>query len=289
MIDCTLHGTAEWLQMNSHPTGNGRHVIAFLVSLLFIATSLSVKAGQSASTDGSLPPNLPGKSWKLVWSDEFDGTELRTARWRIDRDAPRRDGWWTKRAIGLDGRGHLVIQTLKESNRYISGCVETSGKFEHKYGYYVARIQLQGQEGHWSAFWLMCRGVTSVGNGGRDGTEIDIMEKPWLDNRVQHTLHWDGYRKDHCSTGNVARVEGIMKGFHTFSLLWTPEEYVFYVDSRETWRTRGGGVSQVPQYILLSDEIGSWGGNITNAVLPDKMLIDYVRVYDMIDSGKPTR
>ena len=40
-----------------------------------------------------------------------------------------------------------------------------------------------------------------VGNQGRDGTEIDIIEKPWLDDRMHHALHWDGYGKEHRHQG----------------------------------------------------------------------------------------
>jgi hypothetical protein len=34
----------------------------------------------------------------------------------------------------------------------------------------------------------------------------------------------------------------------------------------------------------LSDEIGDWGGDITQAKLPDQFLVDYVRVYDSADA-----
>ncbi len=125
--------------------------------------------------------------------------------------------------------------------------------------------------------------VRKVGDGGRDGTEIDIMEKPSLDDRVHHTFHWDGYGKAHRSEGKRVSVPGVMTGFHTFGLLWTPKEYVLYVDGQETWRTKAGGVSQVPEYLLLSDEIGEWGGDITKAKLPDEFQVDYVRVYDLAD------
>ena len=54
------------------------------------------------------------------------------------------------------------------------------------FGYYVACVKFQKEPGHWSAFWLYNSSVGKVGNEGRDGTEIDIMEKPWLDDRVQH-------------------------------------------------------------------------------------------------------
>ena len=68
--------------------------------------------------------------------------------------------------------------------------------------------------------------------------------------------------------------------FHDYAMLWTPEEYVFYVDGKEAWRIKAGGVSQVPEYILLTEEIGDWGGDIKKAELPDFCEVDYVRVYE---------
>jgi beta-glucanase (GH16 family) len=237
--------------------------------------------------DEALPTPPQGRAWALVWHDEFEGDALDETKWECPADARRRDGWWMRKAVSLDGRGHLAVRTLKEGDRYLDGCVRTQGKFEHAFGFYVARIRLQKQPGHWSAFWLMGSGVLKVGDEGRDGTEIDIMEKPWLDGRVQHTLHWDGYRKDHKSQGKVVDVPGVMEGFHTFGLWWSPEEYVFYVDGKETWRTRAGGVCQVPLYIKLSDEVGRWAGDIAKATLPDEFLVDYVRVYDLVEAKAP--
>ena len=82
-----------------------------------------------------------------------------------------------------------------------------------------------------------------------------------------------------------------MKGWHTFSLLWTPDEYVFYVDGKETWRTTAGGVCQAPLYLKLSDEAAfqGWAGDVRKAKLPDEFLTDYVRVYDLVGAktGKP--
>ena len=79
-------------------------------------------------------------------------------------------------------------------------------------------------------------------------------------------------------------VPGIMEGWQTFVLSWKPNEYIFYVDGKETWRTDAGGVYQVPLYIKLSDEIGKWAGDITKVKLPDRFLVDYVRVYDLVDA-----
>lgn len=256
------------------------------VSVLWYAAALLAgvaMVGRAAEVKDTLPEPPPGKQWKLVWHDEFDGTALDTSRWEIPPEGKRRDAYWSPRAITLDGKGHLVIRVLRQNDRYIDGCVRTRGKFEHAFGYYVARVRLQKQPGHWSAFWMYHPSVGQVGNEGRDGTEIDIFEKPWLDDRVQHALHWDGYGKHHKSEGKVVRVPGVMEGFHTFALWWRPDVYIFYVDGKETWRTNAGGVCQVPLYLKLSDEVGPWAGDIRKALLPDEFLVDYVRVYDLVD------
>ena len=250
------------------------HMTVLLVA--FFATTAIV---QDVRDD--LPPAPQGKTWKLVWHDEFEGTTLDASKWDIP-EYKRQGGYWSRKAISLDGKGHLVMSVLKEDGKILDGCVRTKGKFEHAFGYYAARIQLQKQPGHWTAFWLFNTCV-KPGNDGRKGTEIDIYEKPWLDDRVQQTLHWGGYGKGHKSEGKVVKVPGVMEGWHTFSLLWLPDEYVFYVDGKETWRTKAGGVCQVPLYIKLSDEVGNWGGNIAKATLPDAFLIDYVRAYDLVE------
>lgn len=258
--------------------------VRWLAIALPLAVASATGTGrQPSNLHDQLPTPPAGKAWALVWRDEFDGTTLDSSKWVYRPDGKRRDGWWDRKAVGLDGKGNLVIQTVRDGERLIDGCITTQGRFEHAFGFYVARIQLQRQPGHWPAFWITGPGVSLVGDEGRDGTEIDIMEKPWLDDRVQHTFHWDGYGQDHRTEGKVVQVPGVTGGFHTFGLWWGADEYVFYVDGQETWRSKAGGVCQVPEYMLLSDEIGSWGGDIAKAKLPDRFVVDYVRVYDLFD------
>ncbi len=253
----------------------------------FVAAA--TRAASQPADPEALPPPPGGGMWKLIWHDEFDGDALDESKWNIPPDAPRRDGWWVRQVIRLDGKGHLVMETRQEDGKYLSGCVRTLGTFEHAYGYWVARIRLQRQPGHWPAFWLMGRGVLRVGDEGRDGTEIDIMEKPWRDDRINLALHWDGYQKEHRSEGRQVNVPGAMKGFHTYGLLWTAREYVFYADGRELWRTSAGGPCRAPLYIKLSSEVGKWAGDIAAAQLPDEFLVDYVRVYDVESPNPPVR
>lgn len=254
-----------------------------IASLLALVLLGGVVQGQEPSAKDKLPPPPDGKEWKLIWHDEFEGTVLDDSKWETPPNAKRRDGWWLKSAVSLDGQGHLAIKTFKVGDRFGDGCARTRGRFERAYGYYIARIRMHSQPGHWPGFWLYNGSVCTVGDEGRDGTEIDIMEKPWLEDRVSHALHWDGYDKEHQSVVKEVDAPGVSQGFHTYSVWWTPTEYVFYVDGVETWRTSAGGVCQAPLYIKLSDEIASWLGDISKAKLPDELLVDYVRVYDLVE------
>jgi len=267
--------------------------LLLLAGAAVLAVALTVCSGGQSAAAGPdlpkaaraaqfLPPAPEGDRWVLVWHDEFDGDTIDESQWEIIGDRRRRDGWWVKSDSYLDGQGRLVLRTRRQGDRFTSGAMRTQDKFAHRFGYWECRCKFPSEVGHWPAFWLFSRpGVTKVGDGGRDGTEIDIMEKPFRDARTNHALHWDGYGKHHRSAAKHFEFPGLMKGWHTFGLHWEPDEYVFYIDGKETWRTKAGGVSQVPAFVKLTEEIGPWAGDIKKATLPDHFLVDYVRVFDL--------
>jgi len=233
----------------------------------------------TASLTLSVFAEPPTDDYKLVWADEFDGTELDTTKWDHRLLGPRKGGVTVKESITLDGEGHLLITTRKVDDTYHTGMIGTQGKFETRFGYFECRVKMQQQIGHWSAFWLQSPTMGDVGDTRRTGTEIDIFE--YLCNykdMAQMNLHWDGYKKDHKHSGSKKKVPGLGEGFHTIALQWTPEFYAFFYDGKEMWRTTKA-ISHRTEYIILSCEVGKWAGDITKARLPDSAVFDYVRVY----------
>ncbi|MCL6459928.1 MAG: glycoside hydrolase family 16 protein [Gorillibacterium sp.] len=217
--------------------------------------------------------------WLLTFEDTFDGNTLDSTKWSHCPEEIRKDGRWADEDAFLHG-GYLVIQISERDGNYYSGAVRSKDKFEQAYGYYEIRCQLPPEEGFWTAFWLMSDTVFQVGDEGRDGTEIDIYESPYLkDSRINHALHWDGYGEHHRTEEQSVQIPGIYEGFHTFALEWNEDEYIFSIDDTVTWRTSAGGVSQAPSYLKVTAEVGEWGGVIAEAKLPTQMLVDYVRVY----------
>lgn len=249
----------------------------FLMSILVLVAGVSCGAQEPARTD----PNIPAKGYKLVWSDEFDGTTLDMTKWNYRSLGPRRDAVNVKDTVTLNGKGHLVLTTQRAGDKIHTAMIGTQETFQTTFGYFECRAKLQDQVGHWSAFWLQTPTMgKEIGHPETSGTEIDIFEYlTKFGDGVVHNLHWDGYDKaHHKSDGGRATIPGLSKGWHRFGLLWTEKEYVFYVDGKETWRS-DKAVSKRSEYIILSLEVGKWAGDIAEATLPDSFHVDYVRVY----------
>ena len=73
--------------------------------------------------DSFLPEN---KNWKLVWNDEFDGTELDTSKWGF------RLNFWGKRlktfttdGVELDGNSHLKLHLIRKGDDFFSPHLQT--------------------------------------------------------------------------------------------------------------------------------------------------------------------
>lgn len=230
-----------------------------------------------------LPKPPEGMEWRLVWHDEFDGNEIDWEhKWAGPEFEKRVDGYWTRQALSLTGDGFLRMSVIKdESGRFLSGCLRSMGKYEKVKGFFVARMNTHRELGHWTAFWLFTPEIGNVGNGCTDGVEIDIMEKPWRENEIHSAIHWDGYGDDHKWIGHMVKFDPTPDGFHCYALWWGDDAYRFYIDGKQTWKTGGDGICQVPTYIKVTDEVGPWGGDINEANLPDETLVDYVRVYDL--------
>jgi beta-glucanase (GH16 family) len=238
-------------------------------------------AAKPAAAD---PAPIAGLGYQLILNEEFDGpagTPADARNWSFWAPGVRKSGFNVEDACRLDGQGHLAITVRQGQGRTETGGVTTFRKFAATHGYWECRCQLQTQEGFWSAFWIQTPTMAKpVGDPATAGTEIDVMEylatrKP---NVVLHTLHWDGYGATHKTAHAEKTVPGLGQGFHTFAVRWDAAGYVFYTDGVETGRIAQAASSR-PQHIILSCEVNGWGGKIENAKLPDRFVVDWVRVW----------
>ncbi len=227
----------------------------------------------------------------LKWSDEFNGTVLDENKWMHRQEG----GMHGKSRIrshctALDGKGRANVMTQLIPNESAvgyeieSGMIATQGLQAWKYGLFEARIQFESAEGHHGAFWLQSPDYGKVTDDFEaSGTEIDIVEY-FGGGALSQNLHWNKYgskdKKAICSGYlNIPVVSTVDTEFHVYSLLWTPEEYIFFIDGKETWRT-SEAVSNHDEYIILSLLTSkSEAKKIKRKHFPDTMLVDWVRVF----------
>ncbi|GAC1415317.1 MAG: glycoside hydrolase family 16 protein [Acidobacteriaceae bacterium] len=272
-----------------------RSLATFFVGLSLLSSMSPYAGGQNQ------PPTLvPG--WKLVWADEFDGKDgspVDPARWSVVTGGKgfgnKELETYTDRSENIRQQdGNLVIEARKESwtgadgipRDYTSARIESRGKFEHLYGRFEARMKLPIGKGMWPAFWMLGEDINTQG-WPRCG-EIDIMENIGDPGRIYGTLHGPGYSGSHGIQGHT-EVATIDSDFHIFTVDWSPGEIAFSRDgavyATRTPKDLPAGTAWVydhPFFILLNFAVGGlWPGDPDpSTVFPQKMLIDYVRVYE---------
>jgi beta-glucanase (GH16 family) len=240
-----------------------------------------------------------------VWSDEFagpDGSPVDAAKWSFDIGG---NGWgnnelqtYTNRTVNasLNG-GSLMVKVLRETltgpdnitRNYTSARLLTQDTFTQAYGRFEARIKLPYGQGIWPAFWLLGDNIRTAGWPACG--EVDIMENIGREPSVVHgTIHGPGYSGGSGITAAYTLSWGrkFADNFHVFAAEWEPNAIRFYVDGKlYTTRTPAdlpsgkAWVFDHPFFIILNVAVGgNFPGNPdATTVFPQRMQVDYVRVY----------
>ena len=253
-------------------------------------------------------------SWKLVWSDEFNGpnrARVDSWKWVVETGG---GGWgndeleyYTSRPQNASQEnGNLVIKVLQEkysgaggvTRNYTSARLKTLGKFSQTYGRFEARIKIPRGQGIWPAFWMLGNDIEKPGWPACG--EIDIMENIGKEPALVHgTIHGPGYSGANGIGAAYALPDDqrFADDFHVFAVEWEPNAIRFYVDDH-LYATRiptdlPQGTKWVydhPFFLLLNVAVGGgWPGNPdATTVFPQTMLVDYVRVYQRTISPAPS-
>lgn len=245
--------------------------------------------------------------YQLVWSEEFNGTELDRSIWNVEVNGNgggnNEKQYYCDRPENLRVKdGNLEIEVRKEAEKYngthdyTSGRINTRGKKDFTYGKIEARIKFPGGKGTWPAFWMLGSNMSTV--GWPKCGEIDIIEHIGvLDSRASFALHT--YQKNGSRGNNWASThffdEPLSADYHVYGVEWVEEaEYgrdkmIFYVDG-QVWATAQEDEMEnplswpfnKPEFIILNLAIGgNMGGSIDDNIFSQQriMYVDWVRVY----------
>ena len=262
--------------------------------------------------------NRPEPSWELVWSDEFDGEVLDAEKWSPDiwsaRNVNDEDQAYTDQEKNLRiENGMLVIEAHREDHEgaaYTSGRVHSSGKGDFLYGRFEVRARLPRGQGTWPAIWMLPSNPFTYATTCSDGEdwqgsndcnawpnsgEIDIMEHVGYQmGHIHGTVHNEAYYwiKWEQRKGRIL-IDGVANTFHVYALEWSPDRIDIFVDDSHyfTYVNEGTGWQAWPYdqpfHLILNIAVGGFwgrgGGPIDASIFPQRMTVDYVRVYQPLD------
>ncbi len=251
------------------------------------------------------PIKVPPKEWTFdtapIWADEFEKNGAPDpTKWSYDIGG---SGWGNNELeYYTDSRnnsnvadGKLIITTLKENyggRNYTSARMATRGKGDFLYGRFEIKAKLPAGKGTWPAIWMLPTDF-AYGDWPKSG-EIDIMEHVGYDPNVIHiTTHTLAYYfKINTQKTAIKTIPTATTDFHIYRIDWTPLAIKGYIDDSKVFEfdNENTGFQVWPFdkrfHILLNLAYGGdWGGaqGIDDTALPQKMEVDYVRVYKMIE------
>jgi beta-glucanase (GH16 family) len=248
-----------------------------LTGIIALALSGAATFAQTNQTD-TLPP--PG--YKLVWSDEFDGSSLDTNKWVFRTDSKH---WSTQLPENVSVRdGKLILAVKKEDARgmhYTGAGVISKQAF--KYGYYESRFKVPPGAGWHTSFWMM----KHFGAGGTGPTasaqELDVCENDsvTLTNYGVNVHKWNP--PPHVGMGhkNVATPD-LAANFHVFGCEFAPETVTYYFEGRLVQTVAVTHFAHGDQHIWLTTIASHLGKTkaVDDAKLPAAAEYDYARFYE---------
>jgi beta-glucanase (GH16 family) len=244
----------------------------------------------------AMAKSSPPGSMKLVFEDEFNGEALDEEKW-----TPR-DPWergrnnelqaYAPEAFSLkDGILHVTAERKSAEyagaeREYISGMMNSKGKFYQRYGRFEIRCRAPRGKGLWPAFWLLP-------DGEKKGlyAEIDVLEILGDRPRVAYfTHHWKDEAGERGKEGGHFAGPDFTRAFHTYAMDWTPEAIVWSVNGVERARSSSFVPQDRPMFMLVNLAVGGdWPGapNVQTR-FPAAFEVDYIRVYEFdLDDDTP--
>ena len=238
------------------------------------------------------------------WQDEFDYSgKPDPKKWSYDLGD---HGWGNNELENYTDKiqnakvenGHLIIEAIKEKSgkaNYSSARLVSKGKGDFVYGKFEIRAKLPKGRGSWPAIWMLASGNDYGNKGWPDNGEIDIMEHVGFDqNKIHGNVHTKAFNHSiGTNKGNNVVVETVSDAFHTYSAEWTPETVKILLDGKDYFTfTKEAGYDwpqwpfDKPFHLILNIAVGgNWGGQkgVDDSIFPQKMEIDYVRVYPLVE------
>ena len=216
---------------------------------------------------GNAPLARASTQWNLIWSDEFEGDSIDSAKWNFDvdcwgggnnerqcytddpRNASLRDGNLVITARREKASGPAIPPRLRKEGEkvplatkpFTSARLLTRGKAAWRYGRIEVRAKLPQGQGTWPAIWMLPES-DHYGQWAASG-EIDILEAVNLgvpcdsceggrESKILGTLHFGGEWPGNKYASSEIEYPPVLDGFDTYTVEWSKGAISWLVDGK---------------------------------------------------------
>ena len=254
---------------------------------------------------------------QLVWSEEFDGTELNGNTWNFSQVMTTENTIYdnTKNHVAVEN-GKLNLMANKAGDTYsTSKGITTKNGMLFKFGYLEIRAKMPYAAGAWPSIWML----TNENHRTTEyRPEIDIVEAMGDPTSFTTNLHYrkgnsgeDGFIHDSLDKSNSSIIENLIQQlqekrkhtfanttianeYHIYGFEWDETYMTFYVDGVEHFKydyttfapkdTDGYNIFHDPFYLIINNEIHY--DTIADAgETPFEYNIDWIRLYQNTAEG----
>lgn len=239
------------------------------------------------------------QGYDRVWEEDFLGSEIDELIWTHETGG----GGWGNNELqyytdsptnSFVGGGYLFIEAKEEAlggRDYTSARLISQDKYSVQYGRIDIRAKMPEGKGIWPALWML--GQNFKTDGWPRCGEIDIMELIGNQPQIVHgTAHFFGSSNSHEFIGKSTFLPGGKKfsdEFHVFSIVWKENSIEWQLDGKKYFELTSSDVNGADWpfnsdfFFILNIAVGgNWpGAPNASTVFPQKMLVDYIRVYQI--------
>ncbi len=191
-----------------------------------------------------LTPTVPAtkNDRTLVWSDEFNGTDLNSNFWGFRQNMNTGGIYDNTKNHAFVADGNMNLRVTKNAEDYVlPQGLTTRGKMSFKYGYLEVRAKLPYSQGAWPSIWMQAYDAYGYERDNVYNPEIDILEvfsstDTLKCNIIKHYTEENGGKDEQYDKNKdkmyytFKNAENLSQEYHTYGFEWDETGMKFYVD-----------------------------------------------------------
>lgn len=226
------------------------------------------------------PPNAQGDV--LVHEDNFDGDRLDLGKWNVAEGYRGHGAILNTTSPQYVEVSHGLLSITTDRNHgdprypYVSGFVDSLGKFARTYGRIEMRARFPFIPGVWFAMWgrpwttAFPEIDVEVLNGSKSST-----------GQLYFVNHWASPPLPPDERRAYSRIGDVdLTAFHDYVIDWRPDRLTWSVDGERRLEAPAQGIPHLPVYWMLNAWVGGWSGAPDERTfVPTAFDVDHVRIY----------